>query len=246
MLKKLIFKEIKGFMLFPVGLIFILIALWDFFLRLHIGVWQNQDILGLATLQLAIPFIWSIAMAFYTLYSEWNTNTVYLLLSLPIKGITLIGAKLTAIISGLFSIYIFGIICYLINFRALLSNPISQELIWCVGVNSLLFLAVLIVICQFSFLIGRIVPKYCGLFTGIIFLAVLWLMDKIDTLQHLLFKRILPSTSPAFSFGFSIGKVVKVTTTADWNFKFVIGSVLSILLFLCINGWLLERRDVSL
>lgn len=150
-------------------------------------------ILGLAAL---LPFISS----FKLLGREWNFNTVYLLLSLPVRGASILGSKLLALLSqyviGTVVVSIGGIILALVLFpepglletlrqaqalgidtriQTMLSSGLLCFLMTLVG------MAYIICISFFSQLLGKLVRRFSGLVTAIVFVATFWLMGKAMT-----------------------------------------------------------------
>ncbi|MGI5911086.1 MAG: hypothetical protein ACOX6E_00710 [Syntrophomonadaceae bacterium] len=150
-------------------------------------------ILGLASL---LPFISS----FKLLNREFSTNTAYLLLSLPVKGGSILGSKLLALLSqyviGTLVVGIAGVILISLLFpEPGLEEVISQAQAAGIDINlqslfsmvglfylmSIVSIAYAIVISFFSQLTGKLVKRFSGLITVIIFLATFWLMGKLLT-----------------------------------------------------------------
>lgn len=245
MLGKLIVKELKGYVLIPAGIIGTMILAWNLFLYFHIGSWQDNEILGLGVLPAVILLIWAVVMAFYTLYSEWNTNTVYLLLSLPVKGFTILGSKIIANLSCFLFVNVFGLASYLLCFHKIIWGPISfimtPELWTGVGqffgwlqINSLLLTALVVVLGQFAFLAGRISPKFRGLITTITFLFSFWLCSKIYQLFHAVLYWI-PSVELQIH-------PIHTMKSVKWDFEFMLIIVLITVGFLSLNSLLFERK----
>lgn len=144
-------------------------------------------ILGLAAF---LPFISS----FKLLGREWNFNTVYLLLSLPVRGGSILGSKLLALLSQ----YIIGTVVVsaggVILAFLLFPEPGLLETLRTLGIDTriqtmlssgfLFFLmtlagmAYVICISFFSQLLGRLVKRFSSLVTAVVFVATFWLMGK--------------------------------------------------------------------
>lgn len=150
-------------------------------------------ILGLAAL---LPFISS----FKLLGREWNSNTVYLLLSLPVKGGSILGSKLLALLSqyliGTVVVSVGGIILAALLFpepglaetlRQAQALGIDTRIQTMLSSGLLLFLmslagmAYVICISFFSQLLGKLVRRFSGPATAIVFVATFWLMGKAMT-----------------------------------------------------------------
>jgi hypothetical protein len=147
-------------------------------------------VLGLAVL---LPFISS----FKLLGREWNLNTVYLLLSLPVKGASILGSKLLALLSQ----YVINtlvvcaggvILAFLLYPEPGLLADLKEIPKMCmdVRVNTVLLagflvflmsvagMAYIITISFFSQLLGKLVRRFSGPVTAIVFVATFWLMGK--------------------------------------------------------------------
>lgn len=150
-------------------------------------------ILGLAAL---LPFISS----FKLLGREWNSNTIYLLLSLPAKGGSILGSKLLALLTQ----YLIGtvvvtagsiILAFLLfpepglveTLRQVQALGIDTRLQTIISSGTLFYLmslvgmAYVIAISFFSQLLGKLVTRFSGLVTAIVFIATFWLMNKLMT-----------------------------------------------------------------
>lgn len=158
-----------------------------------IVIGPSMMILGLAVL---LPFISS----FKLLGREWNSNTVYLLLSLPVKGGSILGSKLLALLTqyiiGTLVVAGAGIILAALLFpepglaetlrqaQALgidtrIQTMLSSGLLF--FLMSLAGMAYVICISFFSQLLGKLVRRFSGSVTAIVFIATFWLMGKVMT-----------------------------------------------------------------
>jgi ABC-type transport system involved in multi-copper enzyme maturation permease subunit len=153
----------------------------------------SMMILGLAAL---LPFISS----FKLLGREWNSNTIYLLLSLPVKGGNVLGSKLLALLTqyliGTVVVTAGGIILAFLLFpepgmaetlRQAQALGIDTRLQTIISSGTLFYLmslvgmAYVIAISFFSQLLGKLVTRFSGLVTAIVFIATFWLMNKLMT-----------------------------------------------------------------
>jgi hypothetical protein len=147
----------------------------------------NLMLLGLAGF---LPFLAS----FKLINREWKSNTVYMLLSLPVRGASVLGAKAAALLTQ----YIAGTMAVGIS-AALLSlalagpeiKAVLQQLYINPGVNLnqllgsgvlfyLLSMAGLLYLVSISFgsqIAGHLVRSYSGLVTLLVFVALLYIVQ---------------------------------------------------------------------
>ncbi|HCF71394.1 MAG TPA: hypothetical protein DER33_07420 [Syntrophomonas sp.] len=158
----------------------------------HILVLPNLMLLGLAAF---LPFISS----FKLIYREWKSNTIYMLLSLPVKGALVLGAKMAALVTN----YIAGTLAVLVSgfivSLALVGEEIQralQTIHLTPGVSYgqllgtgllfyLLSIAGLIYLVSISFgsqIVGKLVRGYSGLVTLLVFLALLFTIQDLGLL----------------------------------------------------------------
>jgi hypothetical protein len=131
--------------------------------------------------------------SFKTISHEWNNNTIYLLKSLPISGAMIMGAKLMALFSQFFiGTLVVGVggalvtyhtlpqeIKLIPEFNAVISNPASYKLL---AIFTLMTITMMLYFFCNSFIsqmIGRLSRKLSGLITGVVFIAIIWLVGKI-------------------------------------------------------------------
>lgn len=150
---------------------------------------------ALFVLSLLLPFLSVSAMAvgtgYYQLHTEWRTNSIYLLLSLPIRGWKVLTAKLAAVITLLF----FSLLWTAASFSAFLLRLILaetegfewSEFLSAVGEVAfhsfwMYFLTVLFVLAltQFTFLCGQLVAKFKWVVMICAFFGGLWLYFRIS------------------------------------------------------------------
>ncbi|CFW96753.1 Uncharacterized [Syntrophomonas zehnderi OL-4] len=153
----------------------------------------SMMILGLVVL---LPFISS----FKLLGREWNSNTIYLLLSLPVKGGSILGSKLLALLTqyfiGTVTVTAGGIFLTLLMYpepglaetlRQAQAAGIDTRISTMLSSGGLFYLmslagmAYLIAISFFSQLLGKMVTRFSGVVTAGSFLATFWLMGKLMT-----------------------------------------------------------------
>ncbi|MCD1258005.1 ABC transporter permease subunit [Paenibacillus athensensis] len=186
----------------------------------------------------------AIGSAFYQLYFEWRTNSVYLLLSLPVRGWKVLAAKLTASLAMLLAAIAWTSLCLVLllmqsNWLKLAANGDGEGLGWTtllnVGVN-ILWMYVLVVvfmmlIMQFTFLCGQLVSKFkwpvmvCACF------GTLWLVIRVTPLLANLLQ-----WTPDIVFGSGQDEVVYLHSG-----PFIVLLVLCVALLL-VNGRIFEKE----
>lgn len=149
-------------------------------------------------LTLFLPYLFAgalaVGMGYYQLYSEWRSNSVYLLLSLPVRGWKVLAAKLAASLALLVatSVWIAG------SFAATLLPSHWQEFneydqavdafpaLFNLAAHSLwmylFFVTLFIIVVQFAFLCGQLVTRFKWLVVFAAFFAALWLIMRINPL----------------------------------------------------------------
>lgn len=141
-------------------------------------------VLGLASF---LPLISSLRLG-----QEWNNNTIYLMMSLPVGGGMILGSRLTALLTQyILGTLIVGIVGMLLAFGMFpddfgyylkLSLPYWDEA-FLLYLLTVMILAYFISISFFSQIIGKLVSRFSGLVTIITFFAVLWLSGKALSLM---------------------------------------------------------------
>lgn len=136
--------------------------------------------------------------SFKLLSREWKNNTVYLMMSLPVKGGMIMGAKLLALLSQyVLATLIAGVGGFLLTYAL---NPelgqILNTTIPGVGLNLwqlwpqglALYLTSIVVITYiasisfFSQMVGKLVSRFSGLVTAGVFIATAYLSGKVGDL----------------------------------------------------------------
>lgn len=189
--RRLFLKEVRSFL--PVyGIFAVAVAVLHLFIMLRGLGWQDGTILGLSLL---LPFLFLSAIAvgtgFYQLFAEWRTNSIYLLLSLPLRGWKVMTAKLSAVLALLyltllangisFAVFLFGAM----NKQTELPDDIPEvlpdvlntlfNLCWMYALTVIFLIALV----QFAFLCGQLVAKFKWLVVIGAFFAALYLVLRI-------------------------------------------------------------------
>ncbi|MCA0756298.1 hypothetical protein KP806_14685 [Paenibacillus sp. N4] len=187
-------KEIRS-MLPLYGVFAVVMVALDFFILYKSKTWANDVEM---VLSLMIPFIFAGVLAvgtgYYQLQSEWKTNSIYLLLSLPIRGWKVLTAKLAAVLCLFLGTLLWIAAC----FSVILLRSKWGELMeaaepsqWLPGLlntaaNSLwmyvLVVLFLTAVSQFAFLCGQLVAKLKWLVVLSAFLGAVWLVIRVTPL----------------------------------------------------------------
>ncbi|MDF2714065.1 MAG: hypothetical protein K0R28_990 [Paenibacillus sp.] len=188
--RNLLIKELKT--IFPLFAVYsVLVVLSHLFILAKSSIWDNDTIFVLSAV---MPFLFvsviALGTGYYQLYSEWKTNSIYLLLSLPVRGWKVLTAKLAAVllllilaIAGVgasFSLLLLRVKWD--EFKGELPLPtllnVTANSFWMYGLVVIFLLAVI----QFAFLCGQLVAKFRWLMVFAAFLSSLWLVVRISPL----------------------------------------------------------------
>lgn len=193
-LRNLFVKELRS--VFPLyGIFAAAVVLLDFFILYKRASLDNEIIFALS---LFLPFLLASTIAIGTGYNqlhvEWKTNSIYLLLSLPIRGWKVLAVKLAAVLSLLIVTLLWIVISFALillrvnwgelfeigDFLAALPTLLNMT------INSfwlyVLMVMLLLVVIQFTFLCGQLVTKLKWLVMVGAFLGTLWLVLRISPL----------------------------------------------------------------
>ncbi|HEX3044237.1 MAG TPA: hypothetical protein VHY08_05745, partial [Bacillota bacterium] len=220
MFKKLWIKELKGVILLPTLVAMALTIAFHIYLRTRSGVWPSQAILALGGLPMILPLIWPLIMGMLTFHFEWNTNSIYLLLSLPVKGHTVIAAKSTALLTG-----IVGLILTTLGSYALLLAPLGNllqywnwsdffKIILILGIYLLAILMFFIITSQFAYLVSRLVPRLKGLVLVFALIFSYWISGKLGQWLNPVLSWI-PKIKIPIQASFSFGRGLPNTLDLD-------------------------------
>jgi hypothetical protein len=192
--RNLFTKEIKS--VFPLYGIFAVAVVLVHLLVLYRS--DYLDIEDIMALSLLLPFSLAAAIAigtgYYQLHTEWKTNSIYLLLSLPVRGWKVLSAKLAAVLSLLIltTLWIgasFTIILLRVKWDEIRADGDFTDILPTllnVTLNGSLMcgLAILflLVVVQFAFLCGRLVTRFRWLIEFSAFFGLLWLVFQTSPL----------------------------------------------------------------
>ena len=190
--RRLFNKEARS--LFPLYAVFLAaVILLHFFILYKSSKWDDDAFVVLAVV---LPGLFAAVIAigagYYQLQSEWRTNSIYLLMSLPVRGWRILLAKLTANMVLLIGTTVGMAASFVLillrdkwpEWRA--ADAVSPALptlliavlhIFWISALVLFFLLVLV---QFAYLCGQLVSKLKWVVVAAAFLGVLWLALRVS------------------------------------------------------------------
>jgi hypothetical protein len=146
---------------------------------------------------LAVPFILAAGLiglvplisSLRLISKEWTNNTIYLIMSLPVKGSMILGSKFLALITeyiaGTGAVLLAGSLLFIgLVPEAIQKIQIYSEIIpWEIGVyaylSTIVILAYFLSISFFSQMMAKLIQKFRWLVAVVSFLTTWWLSDKL-------------------------------------------------------------------
>jgi hypothetical protein len=192
--RRLFNKEARS--LFPLYAVFLAaVILLHFFILYKSSKWDND---AFVVLSIVFPGLFAAFIAagagYYQLQSEWKTNSIYLLMSLPVRGWRILLAKLAANMVLLIGTTVGMVASFVLillrdkwtEWRAAGDIPpalptllnVIFQFFW----MSALALFFILVLVQFAYLCGQLVSKLKWVVVVAAFLGVLWLALRISPL----------------------------------------------------------------
>ncbi|WP_308639882.1 hypothetical protein [Paenibacillus silvisoli] len=192
--RKLFMKEWRSIL--PLyGVFAAVVLLLHVFVLFKSGAWSDDILLILSVF---LPFLFAgviaVGTGYYQLHTEWRTNSIYLLMSLPVRGWKVLMAKWTATLSLLIltSIWIGGSFMMLLLWAKWDGWKTSEDLpellpmLMKISANGFLLycftVAFLLIVVQFAYLCGQLVAKLKWLVILGAFCGALWLVLRISPL----------------------------------------------------------------
>ncbi|MCK9222634.1 MAG: hypothetical protein M0Q40_08430 [Limnochordia bacterium] len=233
-------------------IVLVVIIAWDLFLASRLNLWDKEAVFGLSWIPLGIMPIWALGAGFMSFRQEWGTNHIYLLQSFPVRGITLAGTKIIAIL--LQSIVYFSVACLgafllgsglLADFASSIPEAIRDQLlrnyawtgIWLV-VMFWLSMAVLAVLGQSAYLVGRLFERFQWFFSAWVLVLNFWMVSRFAALVVGLFGWI-PKVRLCLHRYLSGSLVIEKVNISMAPFAALF---LGGFLVFAFGAWLLERR----
>ncbi len=166
---------------------------------------------ALAFLLLLIPLgflhVWIVWSAYQSYRREWNSDTTYLCLVLPVSGWTLALSKILAPLLELAAVILLIVGTALLfmgkGYKEILAvSSLPSDFFIRIGllglVGALFFGFILMVLVQFSYVFGRFVPKFQGLVSFWTMLLLSWTLFRIGLIVARVFS-FLPALRIAHS-----------------------------------------------
>ncbi|MFC4104145.1 hypothetical protein [Paenibacillus xanthanilyticus] len=208
-------KEVKS--LFPLFAVYgVAVTVLQMIVKFKGEAWGDDAML---VISIFMPFLFAsmlvVGVGFFQLGTEWRTNTIYLLMSLPMRGWKVLAAKLAALLLLLVGTLAWmGVSFSLILLRnlweALFSDQafgeISATLLNMAGNSSwiyLLAIALLVLLAQFAFLCGQLVARFRWVVVLAAFFGGLWLIFRAAPLLSMLLAWL-----PDLRFGGELADVI--------------------------------------
>lgn len=224
-----------------------IILIWQFFLASsRRGVWPVEAIFILAWFPFGFLPLWFMVDTFNSYRQEWNGNTIYLLLTLPVKGWEISGAKLLASFTKLVfsSLLVVGGNFLILSHEMRSFLEVLPEGIPILDTTvkaCLLYLGAMLILgitIQFSFLAGRLVDRFQGLLSVWVFFLTQWITSRWVQLTAPAFKWI-----PYLTFKWEMIKDgIKESQFVEIDMA-PVASLIIITIFIFLAGsWLLERE----
>jgi ABC-type transport system involved in multi-copper enzyme maturation permease subunit len=189
--RQLFKKEWKG--TFPVFAVYAGLVTLIHLILLYKNASLVKDIAFVFSLLLPTILVGVLAVGtgFYQLQTEWRSNSIYLLLALPVRGWKVLTAKLVAVVSHLVATLCWILLSFsLILLRTQWADLQNEEWsrFWSTLPNLaahmfwmyLLIVFVLLALVQFTFLCGQLVARMKWLFMIFAFVGSLWLILRIS------------------------------------------------------------------
>ncbi|MEI5906945.1 hypothetical protein WAK64_07725 [Bacillus spongiae] len=171
-------KELR--FVFPTTLIFSILMIIDHvFVSSKMGSW---DLLGQMIGAFVIPLllipVWSTYLMYSILSNEWKQKSIYMLMSFPVRGWTILSIKIAAIFSAMGFVLLVGIASGYIFFHEQLTSLLPH--LFFISFSFIaLFSLTLAVIVTFSFLLSRVMKHFRLVTFLTTFLVSAWGMIEV-------------------------------------------------------------------
>lgn len=221
---------------------------WFIFLSTQYLSWGDDTTSGLSFITLTLLPLYSLIKGFQSFRTEWKSDTIYSLLSLPVPRWHLLFSKFLAamtVVTGMSAIFILGIYfnSKFVTLDLLNSLPrsfgIGIYLKWIISLYILLwiFCAICFIISQFSFLISKLFNKFSGLITGVTFLFALWMVIRVGSIVGKLFFWLPDLVIEMVRYRYQLFYM----DVAYFNISPIMGVIIASIGLFFIGAWLLEN-----
>lgn len=243
-------KEIRSSKLILLLSIAAIVA-WDIFLASTLGRWREELVPALAWMPIGLLYFYALFSGITSFSREWRGNHMYLMLSLPLRGWEIFGAKvlstmceivlITIVTAAGASLLGFGPTDLVFRESGGISSAVPASLVY-----RLLFQAVILlwlsmiavtVIGQFSYISSRMFERFNGLVTAWVLLLSSWGLARFMSIVTPML-RWLPDI-PFGGWNDINGHIIFATAWLD-SAPLVAAALWVVILF-GIGSWLLER-----
>jgi hypothetical protein len=190
---------------------------------------------GIPGTPLIVLTLWGIGMALYTLHHEWTNKSIYLLMSLPIKGYKVLGAKIAGVFCGVLAIIPLSVGIYLFTWHEKLAHfKVPALTAWYFGLTLVFVLLVIIfffaMIGQFAYFITKLIKRFRVIVFIVAIYSVLKFLDVLAMIGNPLLQRIPDLVIHSGAVHFEV------------NVCFFLGWFLAGIALFFINCWIYERK----
>jgi len=212
------------------------IAALDVFVSVRIGGAAEMDpYIFFALMPIALIPLWAPAASYQSLSGEWSGNTISLLKGLPVGGYSVMGAKLLATMTYFTALsMVAGVGAIFVIWRTLLPQDHTFIFVFAAYAYGPYWLvaAVLAVVGQLTFLVGRTVERWRGGVRVAALLLQAWFLQRFGGLLRPAFQWVPDLTLPNSPASYP-GPVIDSSTG--------IALILGTALLFALGGWLLDR-----
>ncbi|XEC95079.1 hypothetical protein AB6A23_00340 [Paenibacillus tarimensis] len=183
---KLYIKELR-FVIPSVALFIVMMLALQAWVHTNSTQW---DTLGILIPAVCLPLLWLLLwvmiIAYLILYTEWKHKSIYMVMSLPLRGWKLISAKLSAVFSGAAAITVTGGLSVWLLFKdTILSiTPSSSFAVMDEGLvmGIVLFVAVLVLLTNtvmLTYLVSRLFRQYPFIIFTCLLFCSFWVLYRL-------------------------------------------------------------------
>ena len=246
---KLTWKELNGIRMITM-MFAVLVVLWQLFLLTRVGVWPQDNLPLLAAAPFFLIPVGVIIGMLYMFHMEWSTNTIYLLLSLPVRGWKVLMSKLLAALGIFVTLNLVTTISFWLTFGrdffddlVRFQEGVPTEWLAALAIKFicgyLLTMVVTIIMYQFAYLASRLVNRFNGLLLTVTLLVQIWLFVRVGGGLAPLFEWVPDFTLRGW---YHMGNdVVRVSNQVINSAPLVVIFLLTCLVF-TLSSWIYERE----
>ena len=238
LLKKELRTSRMGFFI----LLFSIVA-WDVFLSTRSNSWDKTLIFVLSFVPVVVLPFYAFVSGFSSFREEWQDKTIYLLLSLPVRGITLTSVKL---LSVFIEILVFVTIIFIgVMMFGQKAFPVTMPYQLLIQGGLILSIAMLMLatMSQFAYLAGRLFERFQWLVSLWVFILLWWGIGRLFSLFSYLLKWLpdIQVKSWQISGIWDYLGEGTVPPTFSIHSAALVAVILSYLIIFLLGSWFLEK-----